>query len=541
MPGRLLVVVAIALVALADGTARAQSSRPLGMNRLVLDHAEAQPSVVHGMIELRLFVTAMNLDQLGKVHDLAPDAFELGGSSSVKSAPYVTGRYDGFDDAQTAIAIVVQISGLGPDLEAIKTAIDEELLDKLEKVPNLQVAVIGYGESIEGGNKLTTLAKARTALANLSDPDPEHPTDVPDLVHAVDRAVKALKKAKPLSETLSRDGIRKLVIVVSDGRTADDDQEAVTHLGKAADKVGVRIHTVGYSPPPEPRRRPLFSLGELSKTSQGTFRWVQSKVDETSLRVPFQRLLDEIQHQYVLTLFVSAADPPTKAAVEAELGGKKIKSRELKIKEPWCGGLEEACKANQYCSASRCMNRKAEEGIGLFGYLWRILLAVVALLGLLVGVGFVLTKIREKKEASGDGGPRPIPPPKKPLTGAVAAAPGTGALPAAMTKAQLAMQVPITGPHLYILSGPQTGQRIALQHGFLIGKAADCDLSLEHDGFASSHHAQILMDTAGNATLVDQNSTNGTFINGVRVTQSRLDPGMSIRCGSTELRFLPRP
>jgi hypothetical protein len=50
----------------------------------------------------------------------------------------------------------------------------------------------------------------------------------------------------------------------------------------------------------------------------------------------------------------------------------------------------------------------------------------------------------------------------------------------------------------------------------------------------------ILMDTAGNCTLVDKGSTNGTFINGVRVTETRLDDGMSIRCGSTELRYLTR-
>ena len=56
--------------------------------------------------------------------------------------------------------------------------------------------------------------------------------------------------------------------------------------------------------------------------------------------------------------------------------------------------------------------------------------------------------------------------------------------------------------------------------------------------FASSQHAQILMDTAGNCTLYDQGSTNGTFVNGVRVSQYALTHGVAIRVGSTELRFL---
>jgi pSer/pThr/pTyr-binding forkhead associated (FHA) protein len=46
------------------------------------------------------------------------------------------------------------------------------------------------------------------------------------------------------------------------------------------------------------------------------------------------------------------------------------------------------------------------------------------------------------------------------------------------------------------------------------------------------------MDPSGNCRLYDRNSTNGTFVNGVRVTEVVLDHGMSVRIGSTELRFL---
>jgi pSer/pThr/pTyr-binding forkhead associated (FHA) protein len=48
------------------------------------------------------------------------------------------------------------------------------------------------------------------------------------------------------------------------------------------------------------------------------------------------------------------------------------------------------------------------------------------------------------------------------------------------------------------------------------------------------------MDQAGNCRLYDRSSTNGTFVNGVRVTDVVLDHGMLIRIGSTELRFLAR-
>jgi pSer/pThr/pTyr-binding forkhead associated (FHA) protein len=58
------------------------------------------------------------------------------------------------------------------------------------------------------------------------------------------------------------------------------------------------------------------------------------------------------------------------------------------------------------------------------------------------------------------------------------------------------------------------------------------------DGYTSSQHAQIGMDQAGGCQLYDRNSTNGTFANGVRITEVVLDHGMTIRIGSTELRFL---
>jgi pSer/pThr/pTyr-binding forkhead associated (FHA) protein len=95
----------------------------------------------------------------------------------------------------------------------------------------------------------------------------------------------------------------------------------------------------------------------------------------------------------------------------------------------------------------------------------------------------------------------------------------------------------VVGPALLIMSGPRTGERVPLQHGFTIGKAPASSLVID-DGYTSTQHAQVGMDQFGNCRLYDRNSTNGTFVNGVRVTETVLGHGMSIRIGSTELRFL---
>jgi pSer/pThr/pTyr-binding forkhead associated (FHA) protein len=52
----------------------------------------------------------------------------------------------------------------------------------------------------------------------------------------------------------------------------------------------------------------------------------------------------------------------------------------------------------------------------------------------------------------------------------------------------------------------------------------------------SSHHCEILL-RGGEVFIRDLNSTNGTFINGERVTESVLKPNQTLRLGQIELRL----
>jgi len=52
----------------------------------------------------------------------------------------------------------------------------------------------------------------------------------------------------------------------------------------------------------------------------------------------------------------------------------------------------------------------------------------------------------------------------------------------------------------------------------------------------SSHHCEVLL--RGNEVVIrDLNSTNGTFINGEKITESVLKPGQTLRLGQVELRL----
>ena len=70
-----------------------------------------------------------------------------------------------------------------------------------------------------------------------------------------------------------------------------------------------------------------------------------------------------------------------------------------------------------------------------------------------------------------------------------------------------------------------------------IGRAPENELALADDEFASVHHARIEPRRDG-VWLEDLDSTNGTFVNGVKVTRpKKLTPGDVIRVGETDLRF----
>ena len=70
-----------------------------------------------------------------------------------------------------------------------------------------------------------------------------------------------------------------------------------------------------------------------------------------------------------------------------------------------------------------------------------------------------------------------------------------------------------------------------------LGRAAENDVALEDDEFASARHARIDPRNDG-VWIEDVGSTNGTYVNGVRLKRPRkLAPGDVIRIGETDLRF----
>ena len=69
------------------------------------------------------------------------------------------------------------------------------------------------------------------------------------------------------------------------------------------------------------------------------------------------------------------------------------------------------------------------------------------------------------------------------------------------------------------------------------GRSSQNDVELKRDEYASSTHARLEPRRDG-VWLEDIGSTNGTYLNGIRLTQAkRLTSGDIVRIGETELRY----
>src|SRR6266404_2005173 len=91
-------------------------------------------------------------------------------------------------------------------------------------------------------------------------------------------------------------------------------------------------------------------------------------------------------------------------------------------------------------------------------------------------------------------------------------------------------------PKLHILSGQLEGKVFdLLEERVTAGRGLDNLIRME-DGTISHHHAMFVLEGDG-YKIRDLNSTNGTRVNGMRITETKLNNGDQVRMGSVEMRF----
>ena len=97
---------------------------------------------------------------------------------------------------------------------------------------------------------------------------------------------------------------------------------------------------------------------------------------------------------------------------------------------------------------------------------------------------------------------------------------------------------------LEVVAGRAIGMSVLLDDELLIGRHADGAGRLADDEEISRSHARISLDRSGFCAIEDLGSTNGTFVNGLRVSGPQtLSVGDTVEVGGTTLvvRELPIP
>jgi hypothetical protein len=93
---------------------------------------------------------------------------------------------------------------------------------------------------------------------------------------------------------------------------------------------------------------------------------------------------------------------------------------------------------------------------------------------------------------------------------------------------------------LVVVSSPALEERseyVLDSAGITIGRGPQTTVALDDDDFASASHARVEPRQDG-VWLEDEGSTNGTYLNGVKLSRPRkLTPGDLVRVGETDFRF----
>ncbi len=548
MLGQRRVNAVIALAGLAlTATSPVGAKEARVATRIVLDHVDVQPSYFADHDRVRLFVTAVTLEG-GIIPAPGKDAFLFQIGAAKQRTPYLLGQFAG-TEAVLAAAVVVEV---GKEYEADLPSLSDALSRHLREWPrDARVVLVRYGQSVEIDDRPRNVRSVAGELGRIvSDLAPAPP----QLLGAIEQAITALEHIKA-----PRPGqhIRKIIVVISDGKDASPEPANYRRIADSAKRAGIRIHTLGYSP--VDNRRPLLGLGEMSKRSAGTFRWVRSA---EGFDAQLRTLAKEISGQYVITFF---ANSKQLAGKKISISHRDLSSESLELGASLCG--KQKCDSDSFCADLRCTERGGARTLTT----WLIygaagLGALVVLLSIIGAAmrrsdaGRVAAHARAQQimRHGPQGGPADVAhrvvaqgPQGQRIAPAASVGRTTGRGPQQQGRidgvgpggAVHATPVPSQAPaqargYLTIVQGPLAGQRANVRHGFLIGTASKCDLRLPARSGASQYHAQIIVDAGGGAVLVDKGSANGTFVNGTRVSQIRLAHGHNIRIGSNEIRFL---
>ena len=314
---------------------------------------------------------------------------------------------------------------------------------------------------------------------------------------------------------------RRVIVVLTDG--IDDAAGGVTkeEFFLQMSENRIPIYAIGFALPPltKDKENGLKELGVLARTSGGYFL----KADSMPLTEAYALQKERIANNYELQLICAnckAEGQLSRLNVAFNTNGGQTLSDGLDLRLlPQKKIVPIDKKAD--LDATGKINNEKKTSPEEFNYIPWAALAIVLLLILLVLLRLMKRRKLAREKANE----------------------GAAAVSEPLEKAEASVKQELPFPAKYSLSltvvtGVEPGKRFKLSFNdsAVIGRAADCDLTI-NDSEISSRHAEIKLDK-GILVIKDLNSKNGTLINGIPIhTLHYLQDGDQILIGRTELRL----
>ncbi len=93
-----------------------------------------------------------------------------------------------------------------------------------------------------------------------------------------------------------------------------------------------------------------------------------------------------------------------------------------------------------------------------------------------------------------------------------------------------------TGARLEVVGGNAAGTELVVEDELIVGRHAEGPGQLAGDEEISRSHARLSVDASGFVAIEDLGSTNGTYVNGLRITSPQtVSEGDTIEVGATTL------
>lgn len=456
------------------------------------------------------------------ITDLKPENFIVTLSGKYADSIKITTYKQSGAGIKIVLCIDVSKTMVGEPFNALKKAVNK-YIDELRNTD--RVAVYTFGDDVTMLSDFSGDKQYLKDIINKIKPDGNYT----ELYSGLYKAVKKLADDK------DKEG--KIVVVISDGK---DESKTNTYSDKdvidLAKENGIPVFAIGYT---KIDKIYLQSLEKISDNTNGRYYY---SPDEENLEKQYKKMNNQIQNIYLLnyTFFDFAGDGNEHTHTVTVTKNGSAKSVSNKVLIP--GGIAPVKKQEILI--------KADENY--------IIYYVIGGVGLVAVVFLFIVLSKKKKKAveeisqpqAGISESIKDSSESEPLVIKQEVEENTGDKTAIyLDKTEISEISDLSGERTVILGhepavarldfkiGSLAGQSFSLnQNVFKIGRRQDNDLIID-DKTVSGYHSEIHFD-GKNYTIVDKGSTNGTYVNGNKISQQRLFSGDTIKIGSNEAYFI---